>query len=221
MTTLDATSPGDITTQNVFIIQTRPNGTNEMRIDMFGPTMKTTTTPPSTKEENNARRPTTRIDTSLEDGFDFPFTTIGPSDGDSRTSTSSTSYTIMSTTQTVSRTNSTPFPPIVEHHVMCQGEGKSDCPNNFHCVAGRCQAVSPNQMKPTTMIITKSCNTNDDCEAKQLCVSSRCLTSCTSLTSNTTTLNPVDCFQGTNAFNRQSYPIHFGFCTYMFIQLIL
>lgn len=208
VTTIDANGPGDISTQHVFIIQTRPNGTNEMRIDMFGPTLKTTTMPPSTKEENNARRPTTRIDISLEDGFDFPSTTIGPippAEDDSRPSTSSTSYKVLSTTQTVSRTDSTPFPPIVENDLVCNG-GKSDCPYDFHCIAGRCQLGNPkNQLKPTTLIATKSCNSNDDCDPKQRCVSSRCLTSCTTLTSNTTTINPVDCFQGTTTLIRHSF----------------
>lgn len=166
--------------------------------------------PPSTKEENNARRPTTRIDTSLEGGFDYPSTTIGtpePGEDDSKASTSSTSYTILSTTQTVSRPDSTPFPPIIENQMICHVA--HDCPDDFHCVNGKCKPGSQNDATPTTSNSIKICNSNNDCDMKQRCVGSRCLTSCTTLTSNTTTLNPIDCFQGTITFVRYTNPTHF------------
>lgn len=201
-TTSDNANPEDNSTQHVVIIQTRPNDTNEMRIDVFGPTMKTTTMPPSTKEEGIGRRPTTRIDTSLEDGYDFPSTTIGPiapNEDDSKTSTSWSYEVVLTATEPIPVLveSSTTFSPMVVNPGVCLAH--DHCAHGQRCIAGKCQ----DGRKPTNA--TKSCTTNGDCEADQRCVARRCLISCTTLTSNNTTLNPVDCYQGTIPHSPRSY----------------
>lgn len=169
--------------------------TDEMRIDQTGPSIRATTLPPSTRDRNNSRRPTTRIDTTLEMG-EYPtertFTTPtaattsaadklpsskAPPD-DSQTSTSLAHPVTVTTMTTTMMIESTTDAMLIE-------------------------TLPPRPRLPEPSQVLQRCNSSADCSAPAKCVAQRCLTPCTTtntLNNTTTTSNTDNCFQGIATF---------------------
>lgn len=165
----------------------------ETRIDIqsFGPTSRATTLPPPSpaSDRTNSRRPTTRIDTTLEMGYDYPtertFTTLPATGGGQRNASTTISAVEISTQPTMVFP---PLPPVEER-------------TESSPIVGMPQVLPP------------TCRSDADCAAPaSKCITQRCLIPCTTTTLNntTTTSNTVagNCFQGTYK------PITCTYCKY-------
>lgn len=132
-----------------------------------------TTVPPATPDKPNNRRPTTRIDTTLEMGYDTTAVPDGRATDHAHTTTTNDSQT--STSQASHA--------VVTVHPATNAAGIED---------GTVETTT----EPMLVRPMKVCKSSGDCRAPAKCVGRRCLTPCTLNNTTTTTSNTDNCFQG-------------------------